>query len=307
VSGIDTPQDAPAGDRFLHLTDLHFWQIVKNPFQLLNKRLLGNLNVTLRRRHEILTAQAPAFLEHIASLDARDVLLTGDFASTATDAEFRVAREFVSALVSAGKRPVVIPGNHDVYTFESARKRRFEQYLGEWIPAPALPAVAQLSGGTPVVYVPTVCPNLLTSRGRITPSEVDAVDECLSRFTSPIVIAGHYPLLDHTYGYAMTSHRRLRGATALREALGHYSGRILYICGHVHRFSHVIDPTYPFINYLTTGALFRRDHAEGHTGEFSEVRVGQGGYRVLRHRFAGQWSVTEQAPRTAAVTDCPSD
>ncbi len=306
MSGIEAPLDSPTGDRFLHLTDLHFWQVVTNPLRLFNKRALGNLNVVMRRRHEFLTAQAPAFLEYIAGLDVRDILLTGDFASTATDAEFRAAREFVRALVSAGKRPVVIPGNHDVYTFESARKRRFEQYLGEWVPAPSLPAVARLAGGTPVVYVPTVCPNLLTSRGRITASEIDAVHQILPQVSGPLIVAGHYPLMDRTYGYSTTTHRRLRGAMALREALGRYAGRILYISGHVHRFSHVIDPTYPFITYLTTGALFRHDHEKGHTGEFSEVRVGQGGYRVLRHRFGGEWTVTEQAARNAKVTDGPS-
>lgn len=291
---------------FLQLTDLHFWRIVFNPLHLTNKRFLGNLNVVMRRRHEMMIDQAADFIEHIARVGVRDVLLTGDLTSSATDAEYRAARGFVEALSAAGLRPVVIPGNHDVYTFESERNRRFERYLGEWTPGTRLPVRGTLSGGTPIVFVPTVCANLISSRGRVTRPEVDAVRACLDGQTEPLIVAAHYPILDKTYGYAMSPHRRLRGAVDLRAALASYAGRLLYIAGHVHRFSHVIDPTYPFINYLTTGSLFRRDHDGGHTGEFSEVRIGQGGFRVLRHRYAGEWSVTEQPPRTADVADCPS-
>jgi 3',5'-cyclic AMP phosphodiesterase CpdA len=306
VSVAQRIDDAPAGDRFLHLTDLHFWSVVFNPLQLLNKRLIGNLNVALRRRHELITAQSTSFLDHLAGLGVRDVILTGDFSSTATDTEFRAARAFVESLVRAGMRPTVIPGNHDVYTFESAHARRFEQYLSEWMPAPSLPAEATLPGGTPVVYVPTVCPNHLSSRGRITDVEIQALRDLLKRHKRPLIVAGHYPILDRTYGYAMNPNRRLRGAAALRDALGGYAGRLLYISGHVHRFSHVLDPVFPFVAYLTTGALFRRDSQQGHTGEFSEVRAGQGGFRVLRHRFAAAWSVTEHPPQSASPNDCPS-
>ncbi len=291
---------------FLHLTDLHFWQLVFNPFQLANKRFLGNLNVAMRRRHEILTSQAPEFVRYMSTLGVADVVLTGDFTSTSTHAEFRQARAFVESLVNAGMRPVVFSGNHDVYTFESERKHRFEEYLGEWMPASTLPTRGAIAGGTPILYVPTARANLISSRGRITPNEVDAVRELLRAHRDPLIVAAHYPLLDRTYGYEMTSHRRLCGAGALREALGSYAGRLLYVAGHVHRFSHVIDPTYPFVNYLTSGALFRRDRVAGHTGEFSEVRVGQGGFRVFRHQFSGAWSVTEHPPRGAKVADGPS-
>lgn len=294
-------------DRFLHLTDLHFWQVVFNPLKLLNKRLLGNANVVIRRRHEFLTSQAPAFVERLESVDVRDVILTGDFTSTSTDAEFRAARGFVESLVSIGKRPIVIPGNHDVYTYESTRARRFDQYLGEWTPARSLPATSLLPGGTPVVYVPTVRPNLISSRGYISADEVIQTRENLGRVSGPIVVAGHYPLLNQTYGYSMKRARRLNGASALRDALGKYSGLMLYICGHVHRFSYVRDPSYPSLNYLTTGALFRCDAASGATGAFCEIHVGPEGYRVLRHQPAGGWTVYEEIPQIASIGACPTE
>jgi len=273
---------------------------------LANKRFLGNINVLLRRRHEMLTYQAPAFVEYIAGLGVSDAVLSGDFTSTSTDAEFRSARAFVESLHRAGLRPVAFPGNHDVYTFESTRTDRFGGYLGDWMPAPTLPALRTLPGGVTMLFVPTVCPNLISSRGRIHTEEIHQVQELLATVTGPLVIAGHYPLLDGTYGYEMTPQRRLRGAKALRDALSTFPGKMLYVSGHVHRFSYVTDPTVPNLAHLTTGALFRRDRAAGHTGDFSEVRVGTDGFRVVRHRFNEGWQSEEHAPRAADPAACPT-
>lgn len=296
-----TDPAAPDTARFLHLTDLHFWRVVLNPLQLLNKRILGNANVALRRRHELRTHQAPAFLEYIGGLGVRDVVLTGDFTSTSTDEEFGLAREFLQELVRRGITPRVFAGNHDVYTFESVRHRRFEHYLGEWLPADRLPALAPLAGGLPVLYVPTACPNLLSSKGRITPSEIEVARGLLTQVSGPVLIAGHYPVLDRTYGYATKPSRRLRNAAALGAALRAYKDPALYISGHVHRFSFVQDPVVPNLTHLTSGALFRYDHSTGNSGDFSEIHAGPAGFRVVRHTFHGAWNHAEESPRPASV------
>ncbi len=283
------PEPEPTA-RVLHLTDLHFWQVVLNPLRLLNKRVLGNLNLALRRRHELRTHQAPAFLDYIAGLGVRDVLLTGDFSCTATDEEFSQAREFLQELVRRRMAPRVFPGNHDVYTFESARRKRFEKYLGEWLPAERLPALVPLSDGFPVLYVPTVCPNLVSSKGRITPAEIEATRSLLGRTSGHLLVTGHYPVLDRTYGYATSPGRRLRNAAALGAALRTYRSPALYVCGHVHRFSYVHDPVSPQLAHLTSGALFRYDHATGYSGDFSEIHAGPGGFRVIRHTFHDAWN-----------------
>ncbi len=291
----------PPAARLLHLSDLHFWRVILNPLHLLNKRFIGNANVALHRRRELLTQQAPAVLDYIASLGVRDVVLTGDFTSTAVAPEFELAREFLCDLVRRGMAPVVIPGNHDVYTFESVRHRRFEKFLGEWLPAKQLPATRPLAGGFPVVYVPTVCPNLLSSMGRIRSAEIEALCAKLAAASGPLLVAGHYPLLNQTYGYVLKPGRRLRGAEALAAALRDYRNPLLYFSGHVHRFSFVCDPISPRLSHLTTGALFRRDHSAGHTAEFSEICYGRAGFEVLRHRLASAWNVSEETPRPAVA------
>jgi hypothetical protein len=295
-----TDPASPLTARLLHLTDLHFWRVVLNPLRLMNKRLLGNANVALHRRHELRTHQAPAFLDYITGLGVRDVLLTGDFTSTSTDEEFALAKEFLQELGRRGITPRVFAGNHDVYTFESTRHRRFEKYLGDWLPAARLPAVVPLRDGFPVLYVPTVCPNLISSKGRITPGETEAVRDLLGQVSGPLLVSGHYPILDRTYGYATKPSRRLRNAAALGAALRAYKHPALYFCGHVHRFSHVQDPVAPNLTHLTSGALFRYDHSTGNSGDFSEIHAGPAGFRVVRHTFHGSWNHAEEPPRPAS-------
>ena len=38
---------------FIHITDLHFWELVLNPFRLLNKRAIGNVNVFLNHGYDV--------------------------------------------------------------------------------------------------------------------------------------------------------------------------------------------------------------------------------------------------------------
>lgn len=279
----------PLRDSFVHLTDLHFWEIVGNPLRLLNKRVIGMANVAFRRRNEFQTQLAEPFAKAVARVGVQSALLTGDFTSTSTEREMEQGARFVESLESQGLKPTAIPGNHDVYTFESVRHGRFERHFKAWMPGEALPCQGTLPHGTPILYVPTVCPNILSSKGVITDEEIRAVSNLLSAVESPVVVAGHYPVLVETHGYRIPPNRQLRNADALREALGRSGKTILYVSGHVHRFSFVQDDAYPNLCHLTTGAFFRRDRASGAEGEFSEIRVYASGYGVVHHVYTGDW------------------
>lgn len=279
-------------DSFVHLTDFHFWEIVKNPLLLFNKRIIGATNVALRRRREFVQSRADFIADEVASVGIARAILTGDFSSTATEREMRMGAEFVRGLERRGLSPWVIAGNHDVYTFESARKRRFERHLGEWTPGAGLPCTVQMPGGTPVVFVPTVCPNWISSKGYIHEEQAEAVGSILEKFDYPAVVAGHYPVLFETDSYSTGENRRLRNADALREALGRARKPVLYISGHVHRFSFTRDRRHENVSHLTTGAFFRRDRESGIEGEFSEIHVDPAGFRVIRHLFGREWEST---------------
>lgn len=281
---METPQD-----QLLHLTDFHFWQVVLNPLRLLNKRFIGNGNVMFRRRHEFPMERAEAYAGYVASLGVKDLLLTGDFTSTSMPKEFEMARRFVEGLESRGMRPIVIPGNHDVYTFESVRDKRFERYFGPWLPPGPLPCRMTLPGGTPLILVPTVRANFFSSRGSIDKAAVQKVKNLLNEANGPVLIAGHYPMLHETDAYSLSPGRRLLNAQALRDALGNHAHDTVYLSGHTHRFSCVHDSEHSRLTHLTAGALFWRDTRLRTEGNFSEIQIREGRLAVFLHTYDRDW------------------
>jgi len=280
-------------DTLIHIADLHFWEVVTNPFCLMNKRFWGNLTVILRRRHHFVMDRAEPFADTVAATGVKDVLLTGDFASTATHAEFQRAREFVKNLAARGLSVTLMPGNHDVYTYRAKNQGRFEEHLGEFLPDRGHPGPVTLPGGTPVVVVPTVCPRHFSARGYVSQEVVIAVGQRIEACPGPLIVAAHYPVLHKTRGYESKRFRRLENAEALREVLGASDKRILYVAGHVHRASYERDPDYPNIEYLTTDAFFRADPETGARGQFTEIHVLPDGFRLLRHVCKDTWTAVD--------------
>lgn len=245
--------------------------------------------------------QAAIYGEHLAQLGISACLIGGDFTSTATPGEYAMGKAFVDSLARHGMRPYVMPGNHDVYTFESQRARRFESYFADYAPA-SYPHTAMLPGGTPLILVPTVCPNLLSSAGRITNAEVAAVRALIEAAPDgPVLVAGHYPVLHRTAGYTSGKSRQLRNADALRKAMGETGRSILYLAGHVHRFSYTQDGDFPTLRHLTTGAFFLKRRHENCRGAFSTIQVLEGQFHVAWHKFDQRWET-----KTAEVTPAPA-
>ena len=284
-------------DRVAHIADIHFWRLVFNPLRMMNKRFLGNLTVLLRRRREFVIENADPFANAVAATGVNAAILTGDFASTSLPEEFEMAARFVRALRERGLAVHVLPGNHDVYTFEAWRARRFEQYFAEFLPKEGYPALQKLPGGTPLILVPTVCPRHFSASGIVTREAVEKVSILLKECGPRVIVAAHYPVLHRTHGYSSNPFRRLENTGAFREALAASGKKILYVCGHVHRFSYERDGQCPGIEYLSMGALFRKSRETGIDGEFAEIRIGESGFTVLRHLHKQEWNAAEEAPR----------
>jgi hypothetical protein len=282
--------DIVSRDIVAHIADIHFWRVVANPFRLMNKRFWGNLTVLFRRRHEFIMSNAEPFADAIAATGAADAVLTGDFSSTSMPEEFEMAARFVRGLRDRGLRIHILPGNHDVYTFGAARTRQFEKYFGDFIPAGGYPSLTSLKGGTPLILVPTVCPRHFSASGLVTESAVKTVSGLLQQCASPVIVAGHYPLLHRTEGYVSNRFRQLENADLLRRALAASGKEVLYIAGHVHRFSFTRDAVYPNIQHLTTGALFRADEVNKSSGDFTEIRAHDAAFKLIRHTHDKEWS-----------------
>jgi hypothetical protein len=276
-------------DKFLHIADLHFWRLTLNPMRQLNKRVLGNLNLFLKRRHEFVMENAEPYLDHVKSVGIPDAVFTGDFTTTSLPEEFEMSQAFMRRATDAGLRAVAVPGNHDLYTFAAERRNVFLEHLREWAGDDSLPTLYRLPGGTPVLLVPTVCANWVSSKGVIREAEIARTRSLLDGIDDQVIVAGHYPLLTETAAYTLTPGRQMRGAEELRRALGESGKSILYICGHVHRFSYTADPQYANLQHLTTGTLFGRNHAQHRDGEFSEIHTDGAGWAVFNHVHDGGW------------------
>lgn len=286
---------ATVPERFAHIADLHFWQIVRDPLRLLNKRMLGNLTVILHRQHEFIMERAEGYADAVAATGVSSVLLTGDFTSTSTDEEFAMAAAFVRGLKARGMAVFLVPGNHDCYTYESVRQRRFEYHFKGVLPPEGYPAKVVMPGGTSLILVPTARPRLLTAKGHISHETVDTIAKMLQTCSPVVIVAGHYPLLGRTHAYISGPFHDMQNAGLLRKLLGGCGKRVLYVSGHVHSFSYVRDRKYPNMEHLCTDTFFRTKKDSDNHGSFSEVCIGEKSTNVFRHIKRQQWEVDEVA------------
>ena len=230
----------------------------------------------------------------------RDRLLLGVVRAAYGDTVPKGRHPLVALFIALPPTEVtVVPGNHDVYTFESVRARRFREYFEPYMPSEHLPCRVQLPGGTPLVLTPTVCANVLSSAGRIGAAQVAETRKLIENAGhGPVLVMGHYPVLHETHAYRSTPSRQLRNAEALREALGVGGRHVLYLAGHVHRFSCVRDRAHKHLTHVTTNAFFLQRRGDSVDGAFTEIHVEERDFRVRSHWHEGDsWRAREEAPR----------
>lgn len=114
-----------------HISDLHILQLDEpRPWEFLNKRLVGGANLLFNRSKSHSSTVVEAALHHLdADCDVDHIAITGDLSNLALASEFSAAADILSGISDADKRVSVIPGNHDYYTYETARSRRFERFF----------------------------------------------------------------------------------------------------------------------------------------------------------------------------------
>jgi len=274
--------------RFLHITDLHFWNVVYNPVYLCNKRVLGVINLLLRRRKYLHTERSESFIELLSTLQVDALLIGGDLTTTALPDEFRQAAAFLKRISAICPNIYLLPGNHDMYTFESCRHRRFETYLGEYAPVLHETTVSTLADGLSLFRIPTVRPNLVSSRGIVAPAQLQKSREMITTTEGrAAVVLAHYPVLQSAPGYTLSAERRLINAERLREIVGQSPVPVLYLAGHVHAFSHVADPRYKNVTHVTSSALFYGK--KGREGGFSEIETDGDSFRIVPWYYGGRW------------------
>jgi len=122
--------------RILHISDVHI-QVdydERSWARIGWRRVAAQLELKLARRGRRYQ-DAPHTLQRLLA-DAQErggfdhVVLSGDLTALAVDEEFEGVRKALGDLADQPDKLTVIPGNHDVFTPGSARKKRFEAWFG---------------------------------------------------------------------------------------------------------------------------------------------------------------------------------
>lgn len=244
--------------RIVVLGDLHFYQLAVWPWQLCSKRLLGQTNLWLNRRRHFKPALWPAVRDQVIARAPDAILCSGDFTTTALPGEFRTARAAWADLVEKAKPSLgsfVVPGNHDRYTYTSARKHLFEGAFGQWT-SQEWPAQWILGSQTHLIGLDPTRPNRFNASGKLGTPQLSKLRACLNEIPAGhrILILCHYPigtpeeLPDEAPGHG------LQDTNALIDTLAESERPITYIHGHIHWPWKWTPPRAPNVIAVNAGA-----------------------------------------------------
>lgn len=220
--------------RIVLFGDIHFYRLWLAPWHLLSKRLLGQSNLVLNRRkrfrHELLSAM----IDKAVALKPDLCLLSGDLTTTSLKQEFVDVAEALRPLTSLVPT-VLVPGNHDRYTFTASRSRRADHMLRELVP-PSFPHVRKLTDRWQLLALDAAVPRLYNARGRLGATQFKAANDFIESLDASqgLVVLCHYPCVVPNDIHEHDSHA-LEERDALCSALKICKARVVYLHGHIHR------------------------------------------------------------------------
>jgi 3',5'-cyclic AMP phosphodiesterase CpdA len=272
--------------RLIHVTDIHFWQYARNPLQLFSKRLLGMASLLVRRARKFRLERVEEVVAKVASLDPDHILITGDLTTTALPAEFRAARLSLEPWLRHPERVTVLPGNHDRYTVGAHRDRRFEQFFGDFSPAPTYPWLRFLDHETAILGLDPTRAGL-TARGRLPDAQLQQARELIAGSNGAIrrlLIACHYPLdAPPPHRRDLASKELMNAEPVIRwlSAIGPH----VYCCGHVHAAWAFRPDRVPRQLCVNAGAPLLRDRTGHCPPGFLEIELAEKDVTVFHHGF----------------------
>ena len=221
--------------RFIHCSDIHLLDLQGAQLgHWLNKRLTGGVNLLLSRKRNHSHNLFDRIVEHAREVKVDRLVITGDLTNLALEPEFVLVQ---SKLRAVGLPITVIPGNHDTYTRGSARSRRFEKYMIEFMEGEREDAdypFVQRLGDVALIGVSTAIPSLpLVAVGRVGDEQLARLDRMLAKLGAEglaRVVLIHHPVLP---GVAKPRHGLLDLEAFGRVIARHGAELILH--GHEHR------------------------------------------------------------------------
>ncbi|MFP4145678.1 MAG: metallophosphoesterase family protein [Phycisphaeraceae bacterium] len=220
--------------RLALIGDIHLFSLRVKARQLLGKRLLGQGNLWLNRRFRFNHGLLEPLVERVAEIEPDMVLLTGDVSTTSLESEFKEVIDHLRP-VSDHVPVVIVPGNHDRYTFRSARHKRIETVLEGLMPD-KFPHDRHLTDRWRLLALDSARPQLMMSRGAIGPKQLMHLRKLAKGLGEEdgLIVLCHYPP-DVPPGTPRSWAHDLADAKMIRRVLAESRGRVVYLHGHVHR------------------------------------------------------------------------
>jgi 3',5'-cyclic AMP phosphodiesterase CpdA len=179
--------------RVLHFSDPHVAPRLRAvpPADWPGKRIVGAMGLHLLKRKYLRGAEEK--LRSLAEFAAEEridlVLCTGDLTVLGTEHELSEARRLMQPFFDLPLGCVAVPGNHDLYTPDTVRERRFERHFGDalqrgdpqWAVDGPWPLVRRFGDAVAVVAVRSAEPYLAPwhSGGRIPARQLAALRSAL--------------------------------------------------------------------------------------------------------------------------------
>jgi 3',5'-cyclic AMP phosphodiesterase CpdA len=274
--------------QLVHISDLHVLALSHaNLAAYLNKRLLGTINLLMHRSRAHGVDVIRAALAQIRQMDFDHLAVSGDLSNLSLDAELQMAVDLVRPL-GDGSRMSLVPGNHDRYTYASARQRRFESYFSPWMQGDLPDMVrdghfpyVKLLPGIALIGICSAVPTLpFMATGEVSNEQIAALKLVLEhaqvrdRFKIALV---HHHLCRPAHKRFLWMRRLINAPELERVLVG--GGVDLVLHGHNHRPAtwKIPRPDHetPMI-VSEAGCVSLRPRPSGHTGTFRSYRIADG-------------------------------
>lgn len=257
--------------RIAHFSDLHLLDLTDAvPGRLFNKRFTGYVNLRLKRGHRHKPEPVKLGARALKALKIDHVVITGDVSNLALENEFDRVKDLLEHDLGLGSDSVsIVPGNHDLYTQGSSRKRRFLSWFSSYTSSDlpqgdeAFPFV-RLRGPVAIIGLSTAVPRPpLMASGVLGKGQLARLRKLLAhpevQKRTPVVLQHHPPY--NPKGMIKTVLEGLWDAKAEMEAFAE-TPNALVLHGHWHkRLRHVIPTRAGRIDVVgaTSASLLHED------------------------------------------------
>jgi 3',5'-cyclic AMP phosphodiesterase CpdA len=268
--------------RIVLIGDLHFYKLGVWPWELLGKRLWGQMNLWLNRRLTFKLSRLAALEDRVHALRPDLLLFSGDLVTTALTREFTMACAALRPLLMRYPA-VIVPGNHDRHSFTAMRRRYLERAFPHHVPH-RFPHHRDLGGSLHLIALDPTRANLISDRGLIGPRQLDQVQRLLGELPAEarVIVLCHYTLGMPPGLHHEASRHRLIDEEKLRGVLAVGGRETLYLHGHVHVPFCWRQPAAENVVSVNAGAPLMHDARWPGGQGFWEIQTGPP-WRLIHH------------------------